>query len=279
MRAQAAAPVASLAGAVILPRRSFIENQLCERARIVGVPHGVHDLARRGKERPRLRKQCVITLVDPAKSVARLAGTRRPADRLAVREPRKIDAARDGQPDPFPDARIHVEQQMLLSRWVPDELDLADAVVAERLEDRAPSLDDLRDLLADDEASGAEPLGVLLELSPDERSADLAVRSNIGAVRVEAARRHVDDLLGDAREIGRLARESHELRGVLGPEYLHPEAVVETTLLRRLDDRRIADLSRGRLRIVQRERLRDRDAEMVRVRIEPALVEDGLDHR
>src|SRR5437667_9577199 len=221
MRAQAAAPVASLAGAVILPRRSFIENQLCERARVVGVPHGVDVVGGRGKERPRWRRQCVMTLVDPAKSVARLAGTRRPADRLAVREPRKIDAARDGQPDPFPDARIHVEQQMLLSRWVPDELDLADAVVAERLEDRAPSLDDLRDLLADDEASGAEALGILLELSPDERSADLAVRSNIRAVRVEAARRHIDDLLGDAREVGRLAREPDQIGSVLGTEHFH----------------------------------------------------------
>ena len=168
---------------------------------------------------------------------------------------------------------------MLLSRWVPDELDLADAVVAERLEDRAPTFDDLGDLLADNQTSGAKTLGVLLELASDERAPDLAIRRDVRAVRVEAARRHVDDLLGDAREVGRLASESYELRGVLGTEYLHPEAVVETTLLRRLDDRRIADLSRGRLRIVQRERLRDRDAEMVRVRIEPALVEDGLDHR
>src|SRR5438874_9223468 len=122
-------------------------------------------------------KHRVLGFVDPPKSAARIAGALRLADRLAVCEPRQIDAARDWQPDPFPDARIHVEQQMLLSRWVPDELDLADAVVAERLEDRTPALDDFRDLLADNEASGAEPLGVLLELSPDERSADLAVRS------------------------------------------------------------------------------------------------------
>src|SRR5439155_25840676 len=96
------------------------------------------------------------------------------------------------------------------------------------------------------QASGANTLGVLPGLASDERAPDLAVRRDVRAVRVEAARRNVDDLLGDAREVGRLASESYELRGVLGTEYLHPEAVVETTLLRRLDDRRIADLSRGR---------------------------------
>src|SRR5207237_811187 len=277
--ADAAVPAALLAGTVVLPIRSLVQDELGERTRIVWVPHGVHDLARRGKERPRCRTQCVIALADPAKSVARFAGARGLADRLAVREPRQVDAARDRQPDPFPDARIDVEKEMLLSRWVPDELDLADAVVAERLEDRASPLDDFRDLLADDEATGSKAFGVLLELPPDEGSANLAVRRNVRAERVEAACGHVDDLLGDAREVGRFAREPDQIGSVLGPEYLHPEAVVETTLLRRLDDRRIADLSRRRLRVVERERLRDRDMEMVRVRVKPPLIEDGLDNR
>src|SRR5437762_13769921 len=103
---------------------------------------------------------------------------------------------------------------MLLARGVPDELDLTDPVVAERFEDRAPTLDDLRHVLADHEASRAEALRVLLELPPDERAADLAVRRDVRAERVEAAGGHIDDLLRDARQIRGLAREPHELRRV-----------------------------------------------------------------
>src|SRR2546430_15780810 len=133
---------------------------------------------------------------------------------------------------------------MLLARGRRDELDLADPVVANRLEDRAPTLDDLRHLLADHEASRAEALRVLLELPPDERAADLAVRRDVRAERIETARRHVDDLLRDARQIGGLARESDELRRVLGAKDLHAETVVEAPLLRGLHDRRVADVPR-----------------------------------
>src|SRR2546423_103665 len=168
---------------------------------------------------------------------------------------------------------------MLLARRVPDELDLADAVVSERLQDRAPTFGDPRYLLADHETSRAEALRVLLELSPYEGSADVAVGRDVRAERVEPARGDVDDLLGDAGEIRRLACEAHELGGVLGTEHLHAEAVVEASLFRGLHDRRVADVLRGRLQIVERVGLRDRDAEMVRVGIQAALVEDRIDHR
>src|SRR6267378_4341219 len=168
---------------------------------------------------------------------------------------------------------------VLLSRGVPDELDLADPVVAEGFQDRGTALVYFRDLLADHEASGAEALGVLLELSPDERAAHLAVGRDVRAKRVEPAGRHVDDLLRDAREIRRLASETHELRRVLRAKHLHAEAVVEAPLLGGLDDRRVADVLRRRFGIVQRVRLRDWNPEVMRVRVEAALVQDRIDHR
>src|SRR5438477_258716 len=252
-----------LTGTVIPARRSFVQDQLSERTRIVGVPDGVHDLARCGKKRPRLSEQRVVALVDPAKSVSGFGGARRLADRLAVREPRQVHAARDRQTDPFPDTGIDVEKQMLLSRRVPDELNLADPVVAEGFQNRASALDDLGDLLADDEASGAEAFRILLELSSDERAAELAIRRDVRAERVEAAGWHVDDLLGDAREIRRLAREAHELCRVLSAEHFHAEPVVEAPLLGGLHDRRVADPPRG-------ERTRDGEAGDVAVEDEGA---------
>src|SRR5947207_3983364 len=196
-----------LARAVILPSRSLVQDQLSKRARIVGIPHRVHDLTGRGKQRTRLREQRVVALVDPAQAITRLACPHRLSDRLAVREPRKIHAARDRQTDPLPDPRVHIEEQMLLPRGVQDELDLADPVIAERLQDRASALDDLRDLLADHQATRTEALGVLLELAPDERPADLAVGRDVRAERIKATGRNVDDLLRDAGEIRGLARE------------------------------------------------------------------------
>src|SRR5438132_13125240 len=136
---------------------------------------------------------------------------------------------------------------MFLSRPVQDKLNLADSMVAEGFQNRASALDDLGNLLADDEASGAEAFRILLELSSDERAAELAIRRDVRAERVEAAGRHVDDLLGDAREIRRLAREAHELRRVLSAEHLHAEPVVEAPLLGGLHDRRVAGLARRRL--------------------------------
>src|SRR2546423_2987374 len=162
---------------------------------------------------------------------------------------------------------------MLLARRVPDELDLADAVVSERLQDRAPTFGDLRYLLADHETSRAEALRVLLELSPYEGSADVAVGRDVRAERVEPARGDVDDLLGDAREIRRLAREAHELAGVLGTEHLHAEAGVGASLFRRLHARRVADARPGRLRDGECVGVSGRDAEMAGVGIQAAHVE------
>src|SRR5205823_12641206 len=161
-----------LTGTVIPARRSFVQDQLSERTRIVGVPDGVHDLARCGKKRPRLSEQRVVALVDPAKSVSGFGGARRLADRLAVREPRQVHAARDRQTDPFPDTGIDVEKQMLLPRRVPDELNLADPLVAKGFQNRASALDDLGNLLTDDEASGAEAYRLLLRGEHDRRAPD-----------------------------------------------------------------------------------------------------------
>src|SRR5437867_4751708 len=156
---------------------------------------------------------------------------------------------------------------MLLPRRIPDELDLADALIPERFQDRRPALDDLPHLLADHETPGPEALRILLELPSDERAADLSVGCDVRAERIELSRRDVDDLLRNTRKIGGLLRESDELAGVLRTEHLHAEPVVEAALLGGLHDRRIPDLSRGRLRIVQREGLGDRDPQVVRVRV------------
>src|SRR5438093_8763718 len=76
--------------AVILPGRSLVLDQLRERARIVGVPHRVHDLAGRGKARPRTGKQCVVALGDPAHAIAHRATARAPALRRPGRHPPQI---------------------------------------------------------------------------------------------------------------------------------------------------------------------------------------------
>src|SRR5438477_2605210 len=154
-------PAASLARAVILPRRPLVLDELREGAWIVGVPHGVHHIPARRKQRARRCEQCVITFVDPAHAVSQRARALAASDRFAVREPRQIDSARDGQADPFPDTRIDVEQEMLPALRIPDELDLADAVVAIRAKDRRPTVEDLGDLFADDQTSRAESLGEL----------------------------------------------------------------------------------------------------------------------
>src|SRR4030081_3810534 len=122
LRDEAAVPAASLAGTVVLPRRPLVEDQLCERTRIVGVPHRVDDLAGRRKKRSRPREQCVVTLEDPAEPFPRFARANGLPDRLAICEPGKIDATRDRQTHPLPNTWVHIEEQMLLSRGVPDEL-------------------------------------------------------------------------------------------------------------------------------------------------------------
>src|SRR5438105_3409151 len=272
-------PAASLARAVILPRRPLVLDELREGAWIVGVPYRVHHVPARRKERARLSEKRVVTLVDPAHAVSQRARALAASDRFAVREPRQVDAARDGQADPFPDARIDVEQEMLLPLRVPDELDLADAVIAIRAKDRRPPVDDLGDLFADDQTSRAESLGVLLELAADERAAHLAVRRDVRAERVEASRRNVDDLLRHARQIGGLGGKSHQLFDVLGAKDLHAEAIVEAPLLGWLDDRGVADLLRGRSWILQGVRPRYRDPEMMRIGVEASLVEHRIDDR
>src|SRR5438105_15698891 len=146
-------PAASLARAVILPRRPLVLDELREGAWIVGVPHRVHHVPARREERARLSEKRVVTLVDPAHAVSQRARALAAAARFAGRDPRQIDSARDGQADPFPDTRIDVEQEMLPAFRIPDELDLADAVVAIRAKDRRPTVEDLGDLFADDQTS------------------------------------------------------------------------------------------------------------------------------
>src|SRR5438445_4532304 len=265
------------ARAVVLPGRALVLDELGQRTRIVGVPDRVDDLARCGEERTLARQHGVVALVDPAQPVAHRPGALAASDRLGVREPGQIDAARDRKADPFPDPRVHVQKQVLLARGVPDELDLADAVIAEGAQDRRPALGDGGDLLPHHQAGRAEALGILLELAADERAAHFAVGGDERAERIEPAWRDVDDLLRHAREVGRLVREAKKLRGVRGAKDLHPEAIVETALLGWLDDRRVADLARRGRGLVERESARYRDAQVMRVRIETALVKDRVD--
>ena len=152
-------------------------------------------------------------------------------------------------------------------------------MIAVRAQDRATAVDDVGYLLTDDETTRAKPLGVLLELAADERPADLAVRRDVRTERIEPSRRNIDDLLRDAGEIGRLLGETGQLLRVVRAKHLHPEAVVEAALLRRLDDRGIADLFCHGLRVTQRVRPWDRDAEVMRVGVEPSLIEHRVDDR
>src|SRR5256885_11745759 len=95
LRAEAAAPAASLAGAVILPRRSLVLDQLREGTWVIGIPDRVHDLPGGREERARLGEQRVVALVDPAHAVTHRASVLAAPDGLAVGEPWQIDTARD----------------------------------------------------------------------------------------------------------------------------------------------------------------------------------------
>src|SRR5207245_11180822 len=160
---------------------------------------------------------------------------------LAVREPREVDAARDRQPDPFPHAWVHVEQQVLVALRIEDELDLADPVIAELAQDRRPSLHDVGDLLADDEAARTEALRILLELASHEGAAHLAIRSDVGAQRVEPAGRNVHDLLRHAGEVRGLVCEADGPARVLGAGVRHAAPALAAELLWRLQAREIAE--------------------------------------
>src|SRR3989442_8405303 len=159
-----------------------------------------------------------MALVDPAHPIAERAGALAPSDRFAVREPRQIHPAGDRKTDPLPDPRVHVEEQMLASHGIPDELDLADPVVAERAEDRRTALNDLGDLFADDQAACAEALRILLKLAAHERAADFSVGRDERAERIEPARGHVHELLPHTGKVRHLPREAQELSRVVRAE-------------------------------------------------------------
>src|SRR5256885_16059713 len=165
---------------------------------------------------------------------------------------------------------------MLPPLRIPNELDLADPVVAVCAQDRAAALDDLGHLLADHQTAGTESFGLLLELAADERAAHLAVRSDVRAERIDPTGWNVDDLLRHAREIGGLAGEADQLLCVLCAKDLHAEAVKEAPLLRWLDDRGIADLLGGRPPILQRGRARVGGPGGGRVPRKAPLVQDRL---
>ena len=166
---------------------------------------------------------------------------------------------------------------MLVALRIEDELDLADPVIAELAEDGRPPLHDVGYLVADDEAARAESLRILLELAAHEGAAHLAVRSDVGAQRVEPAGRNVHDLLRHAGEVRGLVCEADELARVLGAEDLHAEPVVEAALLGGLHDRGVADRPCRAGWIGERVGARDRDPQTLRLGVELTLVEHRVD--
>src|SRR2546428_11788959 len=90
-----------LTSAVVAVSWRFVRDQLREGTWIVRVPDRVHDVAARRKERAFTREQGVVALVDPPQAVADRARARGLSDRLAVREPRQVDAARRGERGPL----------------------------------------------------------------------------------------------------------------------------------------------------------------------------------
>src|SRR5438034_1084744 len=92
----------------------------------------------RGAEPPVL-VAATAALLDPGEMEERLG------DDVAVCDPRQVDAACRGEPVPLPEARIDLHQLEAAVAGIPLELDLGEAVEAERAQQPERRLDDLLD--------------------------------------------------------------------------------------------------------------------------------------
>src|SRR5262249_30572692 len=102
---------------------------------------------------------------------------------IGVSEIRQINACVNRQTNPLPDPRIDVQQFEIAAAFIVDKFDLADALIAELLENRNAALDNLFDIARIYQTGGAEIGRVLLQLASDKDAFRLAVAPDIATER------------------------------------------------------------------------------------------------
>src|SRR6185295_1946238 len=198
---------------------------------------------------------------------------------IRISQPRQIDARAHRQPNPFPHARVDVEQLVFAASIVVDELDFAYAVMTELLEDIDATLDYLFDVAGIDKTGGAEIRWILFELAPNERALRLPVASDVAAKRIKAVDARAYDFLRQQRMMTRALAQCEKRFAIVGAENFLAEFVGELALERWLHDARVADLIRYLLGSLFANVIgsRNRDASLFALSIEQVLVEYSLD--
>src|SRR5262249_7034790 len=112
-------------------------------------------------------------------------------------EPGQVDAGPDGQPDPFPDPGVDVEQLELGVLLIVKEFHLAYPMIAELSEDFDAPLCYGWHIARIDQACRAKIGRILLELPPDEPANCFAAAVQETAKRIEAVNARADDLLSE----------------------------------------------------------------------------------
>jgi len=151
---------------------------------------------------------------------------------------------------PLPRPRVDVQQQQAPGRGVADELDLADAVIAQRLQHPYARVGDLGVPAGVGQARRPEVRRPLLELAPGEDPAGRAARGQVGRDRPEAPRLGADKALSDERQAVRRRRRAalDEGGGGVDHEDLGVERAVEAAAVVGLEHARVVDLGRDLLR-------------------------------
>lgn len=137
----------------------------------------------------------IVFCIDPDKALLWLWCLLRLSQRICVGQPGEIDARRDWQPDPLPDAGIDVQQLVLSTAFIIDKFDFSDSLIMKGFENLHAASGDFIYTLACDKAAGSKVGGILFQFATDEGAVGLTIAPDIGAERIEVRQTATNNLL------------------------------------------------------------------------------------
>ncbi len=200
---------------------------------------------------------------------------------VAVGDQRHVDSARRCEPVPLPEPRVDLHQLVAPVARIALELDLGDAVEAQRAQEAQPGVDDLLD--PDRLADSTRPhhRRDLQDLPSREEPERLAVLPQVAAEAVQLVVAAGDQLLDHRCEVLGVAVGAVDLGSGLRAERLAVELPLEPHRMGRLDQDGVAELVPRRTRLGRRlriARLGNVDAGLRRRLELEALVLDPFEH-